>query len=238
MKPWIKKTLIGFVGATILLGGLSACGHRGGHERGPMSEERVVEMRGKVIEHVSDKLELNEAQKLKLGVLADEMIAHRKAMRGDNADPRTEIQALVAGEKFDRSRAQTLLTQKTQVAQGDGPKMIAALGDFYDSLNPEQQKQVREKMQRRGWWGRGRGPHFGGLPLERGLPFLASACFPINRSEKHQMIQQLESRPSTTWLVVGTVSGFGFQRLRHPDPQRQLREVAVSRSLFRGSAVV
>jgi periplasmic protein CpxP/Spy len=155
MKPWIKKTLIGFAGATILLGGLSACGQRGGHERGPMSEERVGEMRGKVIERVSDKLELNEAQKLKLGALADEMIAQRKAMRGDSADPRTEMKALVAGEKFDRSRAQTLLTQKTEVVQVGGPKVISAMADFYDSLTPAQQAQVRERLdKRRGWWSR------------------------------------------------------------------------------------
>jgi Spy/CpxP family protein refolding chaperone len=156
MKPWIKKTLIGFAGATILLGGLTACGHRGAHERGPMSEERVVEMRGKVIERVSDKLELNEVQKQKLGVLADEMIAQRKALRGDSANPRAEMAALVAGEKFDRARAQTLLAQKTEVVQAGGPKVIAAMADFYDSLNPAQQAQVRERMAKRGgWWGRG-----------------------------------------------------------------------------------
>jgi Spy/CpxP family protein refolding chaperone len=35
--------------------------------------------------------------------------------------------------------------------------MLNALGDFYDSLTPAQQQQVREKMERRGrnWWGRG-----------------------------------------------------------------------------------
>jgi periplasmic protein CpxP/Spy len=156
MKPWIKKTLIGVFGATILVGGLTACGHRDGHERGPMSEERVVEMRGKVIERISDKLELDEAQKQKLGVLADELIAQRKAMRGDSADPRSEMKALIAGEKFDRSRAEALLTQKTQVVQAGSPKVIGALADFYDSLKPEQQKLVRDKLDtRHGWWGRG-----------------------------------------------------------------------------------
>ena len=117
MKPWIKKTLIGFAGATLLVGGLTACGSRGHHDHAGMSPERVMEMRGKVIERVSDKLDLNEAQKLKLGVLADEMIAQRQAMRGDSDDPRTELKALIAGDKFDRSRAQTLLTQKTEVVQ-------------------------------------------------------------------------------------------------------------------------
>ena len=156
MKPWIKKTFIGLTGAALLVGGLTACGSRGTHhERGPMSEERMVEMRGKVIERVSDKLELNEAQKLKLGVLADEMLAQRKAMRGDSADPRTEMKALIAGNTFDRTRAQTLLTQKTEVVQAGGPKVIGAMADFYDGLNTTQQAQVRERLEKRShWWGR------------------------------------------------------------------------------------
>jgi Spy/CpxP family protein refolding chaperone len=156
MKPWIKKTLVGFAGVTVLLGGLTACGSRGGHhERGAMGDEHVVEMRSKVVERVSNKLALNEAQKVKLGLLADELIAQRKAMRGDSADPRTEMKALVAGPTFDRARAQTLLTQKTQAVQTGGPKMIATMADFYDSLTPEQQAEVRERLGKRGrWWSR------------------------------------------------------------------------------------
>ncbi len=155
MKPWIKRSLIALTSVTVVLGGLTACGSRGDHARG-WSDERVTEVRGKVIEKVSSKLDLNAEQKAKLGVLADQMIASRKAFRG-NTDPRTDLQALVAGDKFDRSKAQQLLDQKLQAAQGNGPQMLSAFGDFYDSLNPEQQKQVREKLERRGhgWWGRG-----------------------------------------------------------------------------------
>jgi protein CpxP len=156
MKPWLKKTLIGVFGASLVLGGLTACGSRGGHG-GDWSAERVSEVRGKVVDKISSKLELNADQKAKLGLLADEMIASRKAFRGESADPRTDLKALIAGDKFDRAKAQALLDQKTQVVQGNGPKMLSAFGDFYDSLTPEQQKQVREKMERRGhgWWGRG-----------------------------------------------------------------------------------
>lgn len=154
MKPWIKRTLIGLTSATVLLGGLAACGHRG--DRGNWSDERVTEVRGKVVEGISDKLNLNADQKVKLEALADQMIASRKAFRGDS-DPRTDIQSLIAGDKFDRSKAQQLLDQKLQAAQGNGPQMLSAFGDFYDSLNPEQQKQVRERLEKRrhGWWGRG-----------------------------------------------------------------------------------
>ena len=155
MKTWIKRSLIGLTAVTIVLTGLTACGSRGDHARG-WSYDRITEMRGKTIEKISDKLELNTDQKAKLGVLADEMIASRKAFMGNSADPRADMKALVAGEKFDRSKAQAMLEQKTQVMQGNGPKMLSAFGDFYDSLTPAQQQQVRAKMDRRGhsWWSR------------------------------------------------------------------------------------
>ena len=112
MKTWIKRSLIGLATATVVLGSITACGTRGDHAR-TWSDERITEMRGKAVDKISDKLTLNSAQKQKLGVLADEMIASRKAIKGDSADPRTELKALVAGDKFDRTKAQTLLDQKT-----------------------------------------------------------------------------------------------------------------------------
>ncbi|MFN4352084.1 MAG: Spy/CpxP family protein refolding chaperone [Hylemonella sp.] len=156
MKPWIKRSLIALTSATVVFGGLTACSSRGDHARG-WSDERVTEMRGKAVEKISDKLELNAGQKAKLEALADEMVASRKVMRGESGDVRTDLQALIAGDKFDRSKAQQMLDQKTQALQGSGPKVLAAFADFYDSLNPEQQKQVRERLERRGhgWWGRG-----------------------------------------------------------------------------------
>lgn len=154
MKTWIKRTLISTLGAVALVGGLAGCARD--HHAGGWGEERVTEMRGKVIEKVSDKLTLNEAQKQKLGVLADEVLAQRKALMGDATNPRAQLQALVKGDKFDRDTALSLLTAKTQAVQGQGPKVIAAMADFYDSLNAEQQQQVRERMaQRKGWWSRG-----------------------------------------------------------------------------------
>jgi protein CpxP len=156
MKPWIKRSLIALTSATVVFGSLTGCGSRGDYARG-WSDERITEMRSKAVGKISDKLELNTAQKAKLEVLADEMIASRKAMRGESGDVRNDLKALIAADKFDRSKAQQMLDQKTQALQGSGPKLLAALGDFYDSLNPEQQKQVRERLERRGhgWWGRG-----------------------------------------------------------------------------------
>lgn len=155
MKPWIKRTLMGLFGATIVAGGLTACSSSH-HHRGPMTAEKMSEVRGKVVDRVSSKLDLNDAQKLKLNALADKMEAQRTAFVGKAADPRAEMQAIVSGDKFDRARAQSLLEEKTRAIQANSPEVITALADFYDSLNAEQQQKVRELMQRRkGWMARG-----------------------------------------------------------------------------------
>ena len=156
MKPWIKRSLMAFTGVSIALGGLAACGTRGHHERGPMSAEKMAEVRGKVVERITSKLDLNAEQQQKLNVLADKVQAQRTALIGQTPNPRAEFSALVAGEKFDRARALNLLDEKTRVVQVSSPDVINAMADFYDSLNPTQQAEVRERMgQRKGWFGRG-----------------------------------------------------------------------------------
>ena len=68
---------------------------------------------------------------------------------------RADVQSLVAGNTFDRAKAKALIDAKTAAVQSKSPELIAAVGDFYDSLRPEQQQKVREFMQRgRHGWGR------------------------------------------------------------------------------------
>lgn len=151
MKSWIKRTLWAVFGASIALGGLTACSS-GQHHRGPMSAEKLAEVRGRMVDRVSKKLDLNEAQKAKLITLADQLEAQRTAFVGKTTDPRAEVQAIVSGVKFDRARAQTLMEEKTRAIQAHSPEVINALADFYDSLNADQQQQVRDFTQRRKGW--------------------------------------------------------------------------------------
>jgi Spy/CpxP family protein refolding chaperone len=154
MTPWIKRSLMGLAATAVLAIGVTACGHR--HEgHGPASAERVAEWRGKAVERVTRRLELDAAQKQRLDVLADKLVAQRAAMIGQTADPRAELEALVAGPTFDRARALSLLAEKTRVLQAATPEVIGALADFYDSLDAEQQAEVRELLDRRGGWRRG-----------------------------------------------------------------------------------
>lgn len=156
MKPWIKRSLFGLFGATLLVGGLTACGHHSHSYSANMSAEDQAQFRGKMMERVAGKLDLNAEQKQRLGVLADKLQEQRSALVAKGVDPRAEVRALVAGDKFDRARAQALVTEKTAALNSKSPEVIAAMADFFDGLNAAQQTKVREAMQgRHGWWRRG-----------------------------------------------------------------------------------
>ncbi len=158
MKTWIKRTLIGLFGAGVLFGGMAACSHRHHHLHAwhPISEQEAAPMKAKLIEKAGSKLELDEAQKAKLAVLADKLREQRNALIGTTTDPRAELRAMVAGPTFDRDKARTLIESKTSAVQGKSPELVAAMADFYDSLKPEQQAKLRGYMEgRRGFWHRG-----------------------------------------------------------------------------------
>ena len=156
MRPWLKRTFIGLFGATVLVGGLAACSH--GHHgpfSGQMNEEDATKMRTRMVERVGKELDLDATQKQNLNTLADKLREQRLALMSGANDPRAEVQALVAGPKFDRDRAQGIVTAKTDALRGKSPEVIAAAATFYDSLKPEQQQKVRDFMAKRGHGWRG-----------------------------------------------------------------------------------
>lgn len=151
-------------------------GHGGQHSAADMQKRR-----DKMVERATSELSLDAAQKAKLVTLMDTMHAKRTAMmaargeaKGDAKGqgqgheghrggmvPRAEMQALIKGEKFDRAGAQALIDQKANALRAASPEVITAMGDFYDSLKPEQQAKVRAFMER-GPMGRGMmGRHHG-----------------------------------------------------------------------------
>ena len=99
---------------------------------------------------------LNEDQKKRLDALAGKLHEQRLALRGAT-DPRADVRALIAGDKFDRDKARTLVGDKVAAVNTKSPEVIAAFGDFFDSLSPAQQAKVRGFLERRrhGWWNRG-----------------------------------------------------------------------------------
>lgn len=155
MKTWIRRTLIAVAATGTLLGGLAAYAHSQGRPFAPymgwraVSDAESAELKGRLIERAGRELQLDAAQKAKLGVLADRLREARNAMVASSGAPRDELQALIAGPSFDRTRAQTLLNAHLATVTAQSPAVVGAMADFYDSLRPEQQAQVREFMKRR-----------------------------------------------------------------------------------------
>ncbi len=151
MKTWIKRSLIGLFGVSLLVGGLAACGQRhhgwGGTQ---ISAEDAAKWRERMLDRAGKELQLDDAQKQRLGVVFDRMREQRNALVGSTPNPRAELRALVDGERFDKARAQALVDEKTNAIRAGSPQTIAALAEFYDSLRPEQQLRLREFMDKRG----------------------------------------------------------------------------------------
>ena len=139
-----------------------------GHHGQP-TEADMQKHRDRMVERATTELSLDTAQKAKLVTLIDTVHAKRMAMVAAKADaksdakggmngggmvPRAEMHALLKGDKFDRAGAQALVDQKANTLRTSAPEVITAMGDFYDSLKPEQQAKVRVFMER-GPMGRG-----------------------------------------------------------------------------------
>jgi protein CpxP len=138
MKRITKFVIIG-TGALLLVGSISAC-HR---HREP--EQRAEWM----MEKVSKELKLDQAQQAKFKVLSDEMLATRKAMKQEFGDDREQVLSLLEQPKLDQAKILGMVREHTQAINNSAPKVVAALGDFYDSLTLEQQAEVREFVKER-----------------------------------------------------------------------------------------
>lgn len=152
-RAW-RRAAIGLAGVALVAGGLGACGHRPDHGRwSTMSPEQQAEMRTKAVERLGSKLDLDAAQRARLATLVERLQAQRGAVMGA-ADPRAAVQALVAGPTFDRAGARAFVEGKADAVRNASPQVIEAFGDFYDSLKPAQQQQVRDFIaqgRRHGW---------------------------------------------------------------------------------------
>ncbi|MEY8876200.1 MAG: Spy/CpxP family protein refolding chaperone [Leptothrix sp. (in: b-proteobacteria)] len=138
------------------MGGMGMDGGMGHH--GPMSAADMQKHHERMIERISTALSLDATQKANLVKLGEAMQAQRKAMMGDDpAAMHTQMQALVAGDRFDTAKANALVNDKTEAMRKGSPQVIAAAATFFDGLKPEQQAKVREFMakgpqhERHGW---------------------------------------------------------------------------------------
>jgi protein CpxP len=157
IKTWLKRTVLGVAVSTALLGSLAAySAEGGGFHHGPPTPEQMARHETAMLSHIGKKLNLDATQAAKLKVVGDLFMAQHTPPAAGAADPHAAAKALIAGNTFDRAGATQLMNQHIAKMQANGPAMINAIGDFYDSLDATQQQQVRDLAARHhGFFGLG-----------------------------------------------------------------------------------
>lgn len=135
-----SKTLIAAVAlASILAGGVAlAQSAPGKGPKGPPSCERIID-------HVSQRLALTDAQKpLYLKVCED-----RRALMENTFEQRKALQSIATADKFDAAKAQSVARNWADAASARMVEAARNFHAFYQSLNPQQREQLKQMHDKR-----------------------------------------------------------------------------------------
>lgn len=136
MKRITKISIIA-AGALVVVSSIIAFNHFG-------STEKWAQW---MVERTTDKLELTELQQEKLMALKDEIMASRTDMKQQFVQSRGQFISLFDASTLDQQQALSLVSTHTQFVDKRAPLIVATFADFYDSLDLEQQAEVREFIQ-------------------------------------------------------------------------------------------
>ncbi len=128
-----KRRIIYLTTAALLTTGIVACNHGTPEER----SERMVQK-------VTEELELTETQQVRLSEVKNELLEMRKTMRSNREQTQTDIQAMLKQPTFDRNKANSIVNQHIETIHSRSPVIIDAIGNFYDSLDDAQRTELRE----------------------------------------------------------------------------------------------
>jgi hypothetical protein len=101
-----------------------------------------------LVARLGAKLDLDTEQQRRLATWLEQLQRQRDALKQFARGH--EVASLMAGEQFARDPAQQLLDARLDSLREAGPGVIAAFGDFFDSLDDEQRQAVRAMSRRRG----------------------------------------------------------------------------------------
>jgi len=148
----MKIALIGLglvIAAVGAMGVSGFCDKRGNPEK----------FSNRMVEKITKKLSLREDQVAKLEIAKNELLAIKKDMREQRQTMRTSFVDLVEKPILDQQTILSMVKEKTQAVNDKAPQVVVALAGFYDSLDPEQQEKLREKIKDKMESHRGRWSH-------------------------------------------------------------------------------
>ncbi len=127
------------VAGVLLAGAITACGK--GHFR--MSPEKRAQY---FMEQVTEELKLTGPQVAKLGAVKDALLKARGEMLAQRKATQESVLQMLEQPTMDRDWVLSLVQQRTQEVNDKAPQVVAALGNFYDTLSPEQRQKLRDEV--------------------------------------------------------------------------------------------
>ncbi len=97
-------------------------------------------------EKVSRELDLGTDQVARLDTVKQRLIAARERMHQDHEQRQQQILTLLAAPTLDQESVLAIVRDKTGTVNELAPEVVAALADFYASLDDAQRQTVREHV--------------------------------------------------------------------------------------------
>jgi len=130
-----KPTKIATVALTVtaLAAGGFALADRSDGERG-----------SRMLDRVSEKLELDDNQRVALDTLFTEVAEMRQLAKGNGDDLRGQLTTLVTADTFDQGTALEMINSRAAAIQNSAPELVVAAAVFLDGLSAEQKAAIAE----------------------------------------------------------------------------------------------
>ncbi len=149
-RRWLKRGALGVLAAGLAGGiGFKAFARRDGFMRGPFDPAQFDARLERMLKHLYVEIDATDAQKEKLAPIvkqaANDLLPLRDKMR---AARRAAID-LLTQDPVDRGAIERLRAEQLQLVSDGSKRLVQALADAAEVLNPEQRKALAERMQHR-----------------------------------------------------------------------------------------
>lgn len=135
---------LGLAAAAIGAFGLTGCGRHGCRSHGHDPAERAEWMTKKI----ASELDLSDAQKAKLDIVKQEILAAREKGKQEREEAFSTILAQIRSKQLDTGKLQALMDRHHKHMGEISPSVLSKIADFHASLTDEQREKAAQKLEK------------------------------------------------------------------------------------------
>src|SRR5262249_7460728 len=129
--------------------------HDGGMFGGPLSPAQIDDRIDRMTKHMAIEIDATADQQAKVAAIAKAAVADLRPLREKAQAARAQAVAVLTAPTIDRSAIERLRAEQIGLAETASKRIVQALADAADVLNPEQRRKVADWIALgRPWWAR------------------------------------------------------------------------------------